>query len=346
VGPSSSAVVRGNQIRENGNREGSIGDICGIFAEGTAIIEGNIIENNRETGILVTPGSANTMIRHSNKIIGNNLGILILSPVVVDSNMIQNNKHGGILIRSDNTSITRNEISGNRQGVSLEEQVSNITISQCDISNNQSGIATDGEVKVRKTIIKSNTLVGVDIHGPGIDLGRDSDAEGGYNIIGLNQVCNISNMTSDTVYACRNYWDVSDTAKIDETISDDDEDPSFGPVIFYPILADAPTGFGQIFTNKNDVDLIGLDAVYPNPFTDQINISYHVDKPMSITTRVIDLQGRVIVNLINGRHHDPGNYTLQWHAQAENNSRVPAGVYVILMEGDELLCTRKVQILE
>ena len=346
VGSFSSAVVRNNQIIENGKRTGSIGDICGIFADGTAIIEGNIIENNKEMGILVATGSTNSIIRNNNKINGNNLGILILSPVIVDSNTIQNNNNEGILIRSTNSSITRNEISGNRQGISLDQQASNITISHCTITDNVSGINTNGKVKVRRTIIKDNTLVGVDIHEPGIDLGRDNDEEGGYNIIGQNLICNISNMTSDTIYACRNYWDISDTAKIDESICDDDEDQMYGPVIFSPFLTQVPTGSGQMFIKKNDVDIIGLDVVYPNPFIDEINVSYLVAKPMMITSRVIDLHGRVIVTLIKGKHHVPGHYTVQWHGKTENGSQVPAGVYVILIEGDGFICTRKVQMVK
>ena len=67
---------------------------------------------------------------------------------------------------------------------------------------------------------------------------------------------------------------------------------------------------------------------------------------MIITSRVIDLHGRVIVTLIKGRHHVPGHYTLQWHGKTENKSRVPAGVYFILMKGDGFICTRKVQMVE
>jgi parallel beta-helix repeat protein len=343
VGPSSSAVVRNNQIRENGKLMSSPGDICGIFADGTAVIEGNIIENNQEMGILVATDPTNTVIRNNNRISGNNHGILILSPVIVDSNKIQNNKRSGILVRSTNTSITRNDVSGNRQGISLEEQASNITVSHCKITNNKSGIVSSGKVKVRRSIIQNNTMVGVDIIEPGIDLGQNNDVEGGYNIIGQNLVCNVSNVTPDTIYAYRNYWDVSDTAKIDESICDDDEDQQYGPVIFSPFLTEIPTGSGQMITHKNAVDKLGLDVVYPNPFIDEITISYHVANPMDITTRVIDLYGRVIVTLSKHKHHIPGHYTVQWHGKTENKSRIPAGVYVILLEGEGFICTRIVQ---
>lgn len=186
----------------------------------------------------------------------------------------------------------------------------------------------------------------MDIHEPGIDLGRNTDEESGLNVIGQNLVCDVSNMTPDTIWACRNYWDVSDSAKIDESLCDDDEDQQFGPVIFSPFLIQDPTGFGQMFPKKNDGDKIGLNEVYPNPFIGRINISYSVAKPMMITSRVIDLHGRVIVTLIKGKHHVPGHYTVQWHGKTENKTPVPAGIYVILMEGDGLMCTRKVQMLE
>ena len=67
---------------------------------------------------------------------------------------------------------------------------------------------------------------------------------------------------------------------------------------------------------------------------------------MMITSRVIDLHGSVIVTLIKGKHHVPGHYTVQWDGKTENKSLVPAGVYVILMQGDGLMCTRKVQMVE
>lgn len=347
VAPGSPVVIRNNQITDNGDPDDSIWDISGIFTDGPAIIEGNVIDNNESHGVLVATGSTNTIIRQKNKIRGNDVGILMLSPGKVDSNIIQNNDHEGILVRSTNTLITRNDISGNRQGIALDEQATNIKISRCNISNNHSGIVSSGQfVQVRRTTIKNNTLVGVDIFESGIDLGLNEIGEEGRNIIGQNGVCNISNMTSDTIFACHNYWDVIDTAKIDETLCDDDEDQQFGPVIYHPFLTEVPTGIAELFTLQNDFVKIGLEVIYPNPFIDEINISYHVVLPMEITSRVLDIHGRVIATLIKGRHHIPGHYNIQWNGRTENKSRVPAGVYVIFMEGDGFICATKVQMLE
>jgi parallel beta-helix repeat protein len=339
-------VIRDNQITDNGDPDDSYLDASGIFTEAPAFIEGNTIKNNESHGILVTPGSTNSIIGKNNIINGNAIGILMLGPATVDSNTIENNKNVGILIRSSNSKITRNEISGNRQGIALEEQASNIMISHCDISNNDFGIVSSGTAKVRSTTIKFNNTVGVDILRAGIDLGRHEYGESGYNIIGQNQVCNISNTTADTIYARYNYWDISDTTEIDITICDDDEDQQLGPVIFSPFLTVIPTGTEQWLTKNSDTDIIEMEVAYPNPFTDEINIIYHVAKPLSVTSRVVDLHGRVVVTIFKDRHHVPGQYIVRWNGKTENDFQAPAGVYFILMEGDGFVYNVIVQMVE
>lgn len=75
---------------------------------------------------------------------------------------------------------------------------------------------------------------------------------------------------------------------------------------------------------------IGLSngiKIYPNPFSNLTNISYHLDKASQVTIEVQDLEGRKVAELVNGLQ-PAGNQACQFNAGKFNC--VP-GVYLVKM---------------
>jgi len=74
-----------------------------------------------------------------------------------------------------------------------------------------------------------------------------------------------------------------------------------------------------IINELNEKDLIPdsyeLDNPYPNPFNPIVNIDFDVPEKSSINLYIYDLQGRLIVKLINDQLYEAGSYSLKWKAE-------------------------------
>ncbi len=76
-----------------------------------------------------------------------------------------------------------------------------------------------------------------------------------------------------------------------------------------------------------------LVAMAPNPFLDYMEVTVEVDRDTRASARVYDLVGRLQVDL-GTRNLETGENTFAWDGYAPDGSRVPAGVYVLVMEAD------------
>jgi hypothetical protein len=59
--------------------------------------------------------------------------------------------------------------------------------------------------------------------------------------------------------------------------------------------------------NSTDISL------YPNPFSDKINISYHIDADTKVVIDIIDINGKILKKVIN-KKQDAGSYTINVNA--------------------------------
>lgn len=73
---------------------------------------------------------------------------------------------------------------------------------------------------------------------------------------------------------------------------------------------------------------------YPNPFSESTVIEYAVlDSVSYVKMAIYDMLGRFIIELI-GKYHTKGTHSIEWAGRADNNTRVPSGVYICrLMSG-------------
>ncbi len=342
----STAEVMNNTIAQNGTGVVDMEDFSGIFINGSARVEGNIIENNHGSGITVDQNASNTVILNNTAINGNREGIMMNGTAAVENNSIDSNLLQGIYIGpAGNISLKNNRLSGNTTGIFIHPDASNISLYNCDMTGNERGIVSRGEVKIRRSTIENNTTVGVRIMEPGIDLGQDSEGEGGFNTIRNNGNWNLRNSTPDTVYACYNYWGMVDSLEIDASISDDDEDTLMGPVIFTPFLSQDITGIAYPSPLLPADREWGLQKVYPNPFREVANISYRLTEPSRVTIKVTDLRGAVVSTPISGQYHESGLFTVQWDGRTDGGRVLGSGTYILMIMSEDKISAKLIQVL-
>lgn len=83
-----------------------------------------------------------------------------------------------------------------------------------------------------------------------------------------------------------------------------------------------------------------LEAVAPNPFVDNANVSFSLGHTADISLKVYDVTGKVVSTLASGTYTQ-GPHTVNWNA-----SHVPAGIYFIRFVAPEFSTTRKVMVLK
>lgn len=66
---------------------------------------------------------------------------------------------------------------------------------------------------------------------------------------------------------------------------------------------------------------------YPNPFNPGTTISYNIPTAGRVTLLVYDIQGRVVISLVD-RHQPAGYHQTVWDGKDSSGRNVPAGVYI------------------
>ena len=95
----------------------------------------------------------------------------------------------------------------------------------------------DASAKIYNNIITEHVRYGIVTNNGAVpDLGGGATGSPGNNQIFSNGLNNIYHGSAETVFAQNNFWNTNDLLAIDNSIYDDDEDPSLGPVLFTPTI--------------------------------------------------------------------------------------------------------------
>ncbi len=73
-------------------------------------------------------------------------------------------------------------------------------------------------------------------------------------------------------------------------------------------------------------------SAYPNPFNAQTSLKLFVTAAEQLTLKILDLQGRLVVNLAQD-HFQAGEYSLTWDGKDQNGLSVDSGVYLFQVSG-------------
>jgi len=93
-------------------------------------------------------------------------------------------------------------------------------------------------------------------------------------------------------------------------------------IVNYFLGINAITDVEEALTGLTSMEV----STYPNPFTEQVNISVAVGKTSNVTIQVYDESGRMINNLFEGELSG-GSHTFMWTGNTASGIRVNNGVY-------------------
>ncbi|HNQ40407.1 MAG TPA: T9SS type A sorting domain-containing protein, partial [Candidatus Cloacimonas sp.] len=105
--------------------------------------------------------------------------------------------------------------------------------------------------------------------------------------------------------------------------------------------------FVTIIWGGNDVEDVvlpavpelAINAVYPNPFTSELNISITTQKSALLTTSVYNLKGQLVYS--ESSVLTAGENKVFWKGQDNKGHNTPAGVYLIKVQcGDKQAVTK------
>jgi parallel beta-helix repeat protein len=346
IAHSANAMIEGNTISGNGTGVTGMEDYSGVLVSGSATIRDNHINENGASGILIGPEAGEVIVRDNPEINGNREGIWMNSRARLENNTIENNINQGILTAegADSSIIKNNVLDGNRTGMVIRENVSDIFVFGCEIVSNERGVVSSGGALFERNTIQYNTAYGVRIVRSGIRLGERDGITGGYNTILNNSPWNIVNLTADTVFACYNYWGTQDSIEIDSTISDNDEDSLAGPVIFIPMATEDPTGVEPFQDQRNQGEGTILRSIYPNPFHEELHIRFSLNVASPVWIRLFGMDGRLVGVLVNGTEFPSGDHTVIWSGIRPVRQGISEGLYLLEIHCGQERFTRKVQL--
>jgi hypothetical protein len=101
---------------------------------------------------------------------------------------------------------------------------------------------------------------------------------------------------------------------------------------------DLSIGVDALTTNMAKYNKEGNVAIYPNPYYDKTQISYHVQNKCNVQIDVLNALGQKLKTLHTGVQQ-PGNYKLDFSGK-ENG--LDAGVYFIKLNMGDTVITKKI----
>jgi 5-hydroxyisourate hydrolase-like protein (transthyretin family) len=80
-------------------------------------------------------------------------------------------------------------------------------------------------------------------------------------------------------------------------------------------------------------------SAFPNPFHDNLTISYTLEKTSNVRVDMLDINGSLIQTLVKQNNESAGKYTQTANISAQN---LPAGVYLIRYVIDDFNYTEQI----
>ena len=86
---------------------------------------------------------------------------------------------------------------------------------------------------------------------------------------------------------------------------------------------DNPTTISPILWNVNYIN----ELVYPNPFSNQVNIEFYQPISQKLYINIYDAQGKIIRQLLKGNELPQGKYRITWDGKGDNGTYISNGNY-------------------
>ncbi|MCK4678317.1 MAG: T9SS type A sorting domain-containing protein, partial [Bacteroidales bacterium] len=107
---------------------------------------------------------------------------------------------------------------------------------------------------------------------------------------------------------------------------------------------------GEIYFSKSDIINYINDfhkytlkvKIYPNPFHENVKISFELNNAEVILLRIYTIQGQLINTLIS-ENKLPGKYEIIWNGKDLNGKEIKSGLYLIRLQSGRNILTRSVE---
>ena len=110
-----------------------------------------------------------------------------------------------------------------------------------------------------------------------------------------------------------------------------------GVEVGLPFNGPAPDlGAFESAESTDAVDEISTDDLsvlqsFPNPFSNQVSISYFLEDNANVSLTVVNISGQTVAVLLNERQ-SPGNYQLEWDGSSTSGDLLPNGIYLNVLQ--------------
>ncbi len=105
------------------------------------------------------------------------------------------------------------------------------------------------------------------------------------------------------------------------------------------IVTELSTENGEIIPTK-----FSMSANYPNPFNPVTNVDFTVPEVADVSFAIYSLLGQEILSV--SASYEPGSYKFTWNGRDQLGNELSSGVYLLKMETENFLKTRKLVLMK
>ena len=87
-----------------------------------------------------------------------------------------------------------------------------------------------------------------------------------------------------------------------------------------------------------------MSANYPNPFNPVTYVDFDVPEQSDVSFTIYSLLGQEVLSI--SSPYQPGSYKFTWNGRDQLGNALPSGVYLLKMESDSFLKTRKLVLMK
>ena len=97
----------------------------------------------------------------------------------------------------------------------------------------------------------------------------------------------------------------------------------------------------NMLTGVNSINLSDIKtSCYPNPFTNELNVSFTVKNDTYVKLTILTLQGQTVAELVN-QTKSAGDYNVKWSGTDTQGASMPNGIYIYRLQiGNEVASAR------
>jgi hypothetical protein len=111
-----------------------------------------------------------------------------------------------------------------------------------------------------------------------------------------------------------------------------------GEIVNYFLGYNPPTAINDALPSNKDIN------IYPNPFSSQTTISFHVENPGIVKVEILNSTGQT-VRTLSDDYRSSGNYSVIWDAKDGTGINIAAGIYYYRVNEKDRINTGKLMLI-